>query len=70
MTPAEIEQLVGKPFHPNDRLVYRFTSIANAALMKAACFTFLMLPDLRIWYCGFLGVFLGRIVVPEYCFLV
>ena len=62
-TPAEIEQLSGAPFSRLDLLAYRFGAILNAALIKAFCFSLLMLPDLTIWLAGFVGAFLALFFV-------
>ncbi|MCA9216149.1 MAG: hypothetical protein KDB27_23940 [Planctomycetales bacterium] len=62
-TPTEIEQLSGAPFTRLDLLCYRFGAILNAALIKALSFSILMIPDLEIWFCGFVGAFLALLFV-------
>ena len=62
-TPTEIEQLSGAPFTRMDLLCYRFGAILNAAMIKALSFSILMLPDLKIWFAGFIGAFLSLFFV-------
>ncbi|MCA9167635.1 MAG: hypothetical protein KDB23_08200 [Planctomycetales bacterium] len=54
-TPAEEELLCGGPFERRELIVYRLCTIFNASLVKATCFTVLMLPDLTRPMAGFIG---------------
>src|SRR5690606_26032510 len=58
-TPAEREWLCAGPFEPHERIFYRLATIFNATLIKATCFTLLMLPDLRQPLAGFVGMLLA-----------
>ena len=69
-TPSEVEQLMGSPFSRVDRLVYRFATITNAVVIKALCFSILMLPDLSFWATGFYGALLGLLFVDLWKLLV
>ena len=48
-------------FERHELIFYRLASILNATLVKAACFTVLMLPDLRHPIAGFVGALLALI---------
>ncbi len=54
-TAAERENLGMAPFARRQLLAYRFVTVLGASLLKAACFTILMLPDLRLAWAGFFG---------------
>lgn len=58
-TSAERELLCGGPYRRSELILYRLASITNAALIKAVCFTLLMLPDLTLFGTGFVGTFLA-----------
>jgi len=62
-TPAECELLQGAPLRRYDLVMYRLLTIAMATAAKAACFTLVMLPDLRVWPAGFAGIFLALLLV-------
>jgi hypothetical protein len=69
-SPAEIEMLCAAPLARRDQLVYRFSSILNAAVIKALCFAFLMWPDLEAPLAGFVGLLLGLLFVDFWRMLV
>jgi hypothetical protein len=58
-TAAERENLGMAPFSRQQLLAYRFVTVLGASLLKAACFTVLMLPDLRLGWAGFCGALLA-----------
>ena len=58
-TSAERELLCGGPYRRYELILYRLAGITNAALIKAVCFTLLMLPDLTLFGTGFFGTFLA-----------
>jgi hypothetical protein len=60
-TAAERELLGAGPFRRSELIFYRLTHILNATLVKAVCFTLLMLPDLHRPLAGLVGIFLGLI---------
>lgn len=62
-TPAERELLCGRPFERRDLLLYRFGPIITSAAFKAACFSLLMLPDLRLPAVGLIGALLALLFV-------
>ncbi len=62
-TPAEQELLGGAPLRRYDLVTYRLIAIAIAAVAKAACFSLVMLPDLRIWLAGFAGMLMALLFV-------
>ncbi len=62
-TPAEQELLGGAPLRRYDLVAYRLIAIAIAAVAKAACFSLVMLPDLRVWLAGFIGMLLALFFV-------
>jgi len=62
-TPAERELLCGRPFERRDLLLYRFGPIITSAAIKAACFSLLMLPDLRLPVAGLIGALLALLFV-------
>ena len=60
-TSAEREFVCAAPFERHELIFYRLASILNATLAKAACFTLLMLPDLRQPLGGLVGMLLALI---------
>jgi len=62
-TPAERELLCARPFERGDLLLYRFGPIFTSAAIKAACFSLLMLPDLRLPAVGLIGSLLALLFV-------
>lgn len=62
-TPAEDEYVRAAPITRTQLISYRLTSIFSASVIKAACFSLVMIPDLKIWLCGFVGMLLGLIFV-------
>ena len=55
-TLADRELLCGGPFRQSELVAYRLGGILSSAALKAACFSLLMLPDLRLPGVGFIGV--------------
>lgn len=62
-TPAEQAWLVAGPLTRRDLLSYRFMGMLSSSLLKASCFAFLMLPDLRQPLAGFAGMLLALLFV-------
>lgn len=62
-TPAEDEYVRAAPVTRTQLISYRLTSIFSASLVKAVCFSVVMIPDLEIWALGLLGMFLGLVLV-------
>ena len=62
-TPAEDEFLRAAPITRTQLITYRLTSIFSAAVLKAICFSLIMIPDLKIWIFGFVGMLLGLVFV-------
>lgn len=62
-TPAEDEYLRAAPITRTQLISYRLASILSAAVLKALCFSLVMIPDLKIWLLGFVGMLLGLIFV-------
>ena len=60
-TPTEKEWLIAAPFTRQQLISFRFASIAKAAVIKAACFTLIMMPDLHILPLAFVGMMLALI---------
>ncbi len=58
-SPAEQEWVAAGPFPLRDLLFYRLSAIANAVLLKSACFTLLLLPDLHHPLSGWVGIILS-----------
>jgi len=54
-SPAERDQLLAGPFSRRQLLGYRLMELASSAIVKATCFAALLLPDLTIPICGFVG---------------
>jgi hypothetical protein len=74
-TNAERENLGMAPFARGQLLSYRFVTVFGASVLKAGCFTVLMLPDLGLATAGFLGALLAllflelwRTTVETYAF--
>ncbi len=61
MDGQEREMLSAAPFSREQLVLYRLSSIVKAAAVKALCFALVMIPDLRIWPLGFIGMLLGLI---------
>jgi hypothetical protein len=62
-TAAEREILGISPFSRRQLLTYRFVTVFSASILKAACFTLLMLPDLQLAAAGFCGALLALLFV-------
>jgi len=62
-TPAEDEFLRAAPITRTQLVSYRLASIFSAAVLKALCFSLVMIPDLEIWLFGFIGMLLGLVFV-------
>ena len=62
-TPAEIETLCTAPLRRHDLLGYRFAGIFNAGILKAACFTLVMSPDISVYWAAFFGFFMALVFV-------
>ena len=62
-TPAEQELLARAPLDRRDLVLYRLTAVGSAAVVKAACFCLVMLPDLPCKWAGFLGLLLALMFV-------
>ena len=60
-TPTEREMLIGAPFGREQIVGYRLFSIALAAVLKAVCFSLVMLPDIRVWPAALMGMLLALI---------
>ena len=60
-SPAERQCLLMAPLSRDHLIGYRLMSILMAALIKALCFSLLMLPELRVWSLGILGGFLALV---------
>jgi hypothetical protein len=58
-TEPEREFVCDGPFSRREQLHYRIAVILTATLLKATCASLLLLPDLRVPWAGFLGIFLG-----------
>lgn len=62
-TPAETELVRSAPITRTQLISYRMASIVQTSLIKACCFSIVMIPDLNIWAAGFLGMFLGLVLI-------
>ncbi len=62
-TAAEQELLNGAPLCRHELVMYRLVAITMAAIAKSACFSLVMLPDLKIWLTGFAGMLLALLAV-------
>jgi len=62
-TPAEREMLGAAPLRRSELVMYRLAAVAVAAVAKAACFCLVMLPDLRVWWAGLMGMLLALLLV-------
>lgn len=69
-TDAERELVCAGPFRRRDVLAYHLAGILNASVVKAACFTVLMLPDLSRPLAGFIGGLLALLLVDLFRLLV
>jgi hypothetical protein len=58
-SPPERELLCGGPLRRGDLIAYRMVAIGAAAVVKAMCFSFLMVADLRLWAAGLVGSILA-----------
>lgn len=63
LTPAERELLGAAPFRRRDLVTYRLAAIFTSALLKAICFSVLMLCDLKIWVAGLVGALLALLLL-------
>ena len=62
-TAAEEEWLIGAPIERSELIRFRLAAIARAAIFKAAIFTLVMIPDLPLLLCGFIGMLAGLIII-------
>ena len=62
-TPTECEMLRGAPLTRPELVRYRLAGIFLPATMKSICFALVMIPDLRVWCTGFLGMFLALLAI-------
>ncbi|MFT5300424.1 MAG: hypothetical protein ACI87E_004010 [Mariniblastus sp.] len=62
-TGAERELLLAAPISRTHMISFRMASSVSSALVKSLCFSIVMIPDLSIWACGLVGMFLGLIFV-------
>ena len=58
-TPSETQILKTAPLKRRDLIIYRLTTTAIAAMLKAFCFVLVMIPDLNFLLAGFVGMSLG-----------
>jgi hypothetical protein len=58
-TPSETQILKTAPISRSALVVYRLTTTAIAAALKALCFVLVMIPDLNYLLAGFIGMTLG-----------
>jgi len=58
-TDTEREVLLAAPLSRRDLVLFRLKSVVCAAAFKAGVFAFAMLPDLKVWPLGFLGMLMG-----------
>ena len=69
-TPSERELAVGGPFRRRQLVMYRIAVLLSATFLKATCAALLLLPDLRVPWAGFLGIFLGLAFVDVFRLLI
>ncbi|NQT14016.1 MAG: hypothetical protein HQ582_14780 [Planctomycetes bacterium] len=62
-TAAEREILGAAPLRRSEMVMYRLASVGMAAAAKATCFSLIMLPDLRVWWAGLMGMLLALLLV-------
>ncbi len=62
-TPAEREMLGAAPLRRSELVMYRLAAMGMTAAVKAACFCLVMLPDLRVWWAGLMGMLLALLLV-------
>ncbi|MCA9178622.1 MAG: hypothetical protein KDB14_29375 [Planctomycetales bacterium] len=62
-SPAEVEWLMAKPVTRQQLLGYRLSTIASAGLLKAACFTLVMIPDIHRPIAAALAMLLGLVLI-------
>jgi len=58
-TPSETQILQTAPISRSALVVYRMTTTAISAALKALCFVLVMIPDLRFMMAGLIGMTLG-----------
>ena len=58
-TPSETQILKTAPISRSALIVYRMTTTAISAALKALCFVLVMIPDLNYVLAGFIGMTLG-----------
>ena len=58
-TPSETQILKTAPINRSALVVYRMTTTAISAALKALCFVLVMIPDLHYLLAGFIGMTLG-----------
>lgn len=62
-TAAEEEWLIAAPIKRGELIRFRLAAITRAGILKAAIFTLVMIPDLPLLPCGFVGMLAGLIVI-------
>ena len=62
-TGAEKEFLLAAPLTRTQTITYRLMAIFKSSILKAACFSVMMLPDLNFWPAGFGGMLLALIFI-------
>ncbi len=58
-TPSETQILKTAPISRTALVVYRMATTAISALLKSVCFVLVMIPDLKQWFAGFIGMAFG-----------
>lgn len=58
-TPSELSLMCGGPFTRAELIRYRLTTIFTATFFKALFASLMLLPELPMWWSGFLGMLLG-----------
>ncbi|MBX3439323.1 MAG: hypothetical protein KF861_17675 [Planctomycetaceae bacterium] len=62
-TPAEESLICGGPFRRSDLIRYRLAQIFSATFLKAAFSSIMFLPELALWWTGFVGMLLGLAIL-------
>ena len=62
-TPTEREMLIGAPFGREQIVGFRLYSIVCAGVLKAICFSLVMLPDIRVWPAALIGMLLALVLI-------
>jgi hypothetical protein len=61
--PAEVDFLFAGPFRRRDLLAYRIAGNLLQTLPTALIFSLFLLPHVRWWICGFVGLFVGLAMI-------